>query len=155
MVHCDARRDLPSDEYSIHMADEEGGRMSVRLFDLEDEMYKCWIQLGADGVETLRKPLVFLNSCGGAVLDPAAASSFISPFFKNRNRCIVATWGNVSDRMAAALSRSFYAELFAGATVGEGLYSAKWRVLQDSGNPMGLLYFIHDGANMHIWPLVN
>jgi hypothetical protein len=154
MVHCNAQPGKASDEYSIHMADENGGRMSVRLFDVQNEMYKCWIKLGPNGADALRKPMVFFNSCGSAVLDPAAASSFISPFYRNRNRCIIATWGNVSDRLAATLSRWFYTELFAGATVGQALYRAKWRILQDWGNLMGILYSIHDGANLQIQPVM-
>lgn len=154
MVHCDAQSDQASDQYSIHMADEDGGRMSVRLFDVDDEMYKCWIEQGKNGSGVARKPMIFFNSCSGAVLDPAAAASFVSPFCKNRNRGVVATWGNVSDRLAATLSRWFYTELFAGATVGQGLYRAKWKILQDWGNPVGLLYSIHDGANLHIEPMM-
>jgi hypothetical protein len=154
MVHCEANHGQESDDYSIHMSDEGGGRMSVRLFDLDNDMYKCWIKLGPEGAGALRKPMIFFNSCGGSVLDPAAASSFISPFYKNRNRCIVATWGNVSDRLAATFSRWFYTELFTGATVGQALYQAKWAVLQDWGNPMGILYSIHDGANLRVEPVM-
>jgi hypothetical protein len=154
-VHCNAQHSQPSDEYSIHMADEYRKCMEIRLDELQAELYKCWIKLALNGDDTIEKPMVFFNSCGTTVLDPASASSFISPFYQNENSCIIATAGNVPDRLAADLSRCFYVELFTGSTVGEGLHRAKWRILEDWGNPMGLLYSIHVNAGLRAMPILS
>ena len=152
-VHCEAQQGQRSDEYSIHMADECNRPMVVKLADLDDELYTCWVERASDGDIPNKMPMVFFNSCGTTVLDPTSATSLISPLYKNENSCIVATAGNVSDRLAAAMSQRFYNELFTGATVGQALHRAKWRILQDWGHPMGLLYSIHMNASLGIRPV--
>lgn len=77
----------------------------------------------------------------------------LRPFQENRNRGIIGTAANVPDRIAAEVGRWFYTGLLAGATVGEALHGAKWRLLRDRGNPLGLLYCLHACAQMRIAPL--
>jgi CHAT domain len=151
-VHCDAQGER-SDDYSIHMADEFNRPMVVKLRELDDEIYTCWLERKMNGDVSTDMPMVFFNACGTTMLDPTCATSLISPLYKNENSCIIATAGNVSDRLAAVMSQRFYNELFTGATVGQALHRAKWRILRDWTHPMGLLYSIHINASLGIRPI--
>jgi CHAT domain-containing protein len=113
----------------------------------------CWAaQFAASDVRD-DMPLVFLNACGTAIMDPAVASSFVKVFCDNNNRCIIATTSNVPDRIAASISRYFYQQLFTGVEVGSALHSAKWRLLQDHRNPLGIVYCIYASAGLRMLPI--
>jgi hypothetical protein len=153
--HCDA---VAGDDanFAYRLADEQGRRMVVRLEDLTDELMRhSAVTALLPGPERRRdKPLVFLNACGTAVMDPACAISLLKPFRDNRNRGIIGTVANVPDRIAAELSRWFYTNLLVrGADVGHSLHEAKWRLLQDRGNPLGLLYSLHAFAGLRLAPV--
>ena len=66
---------------------------------------------------------------------------------------IIGTVANVPDRTAAELSRRFYLGLVTRFDVGQALHDAKWRLLEDRGNPLGLLYCIHANAGMRVEPM--
>ncbi|MFC7549332.1 CHAT domain-containing protein [Plantactinospora sp. GCM10030261] len=155
--------------FGYRLADENGRLLMVRLDDLADEMMRQhWRRRSRSGDapgdggasvaggsrSPVPKPLVFLNACGTAVMDPASAVSLLRPFHANRNRGVIGTAANVPDRAAAKVSRWFYTDLVrAGAEVGEALHAAKWRLLQDLGNPLGLLYSVHALAALRLTPI--
>lgn len=153
--HCDAKSGSDSDEFSFYFADDhhDGEEVSVSLSNLLGEMVRFWRGQGGAEAAKSEMPFVFLNACGTSALDPGSAASFLQPFYGNRNRGIVATAANVTDRMAADVSKWFYTELFSGCSIGEALHLAKWRLLQDRGNPLGLLYSVHALADLRILPV--
>jgi hypothetical protein len=151
--HCDSAYGTSSGKYAFHLADDQDRPLVIALDELLDELMTRWASNPLPKAIEKKLPMVFLNACGTNALDPATASSLLKPFYDNRNRCIVATAGNVADRMAADVSRWFYRSLFEGSTVGEALHAAKWRLLQDRGNPLGLLYSVHAFAGLRVLPI--
>ncbi|GAA3766552.1 hypothetical protein GCM10022225_61120 [Plantactinospora mayteni] len=149
---CDcAARDEDPEAHGYLLADDRERELLVRLAELKSELVLHWTNGTSGG--TPEKPLVFLNACGTAVMDPASAVSLLQPFQHNRNRGVIATAANVPDRVAAEVSRWFYTGLLTGTTVGQALHEAKWRLLEDRGSLLGLLYSLHGPADMRIRPL--
>jgi CHAT domain-containing protein len=85
-------------------------------------------------------PLVFLNACGTSAITPGGVASFPSLFLKNGNRGFIGSETRISDKVAAAFSRSFYGEFVAGQSLGEAVKAAKWALLRQYNNPLGILY---------------
>ena len=153
--HCQADG-LDTATFAYRLADEQSRHLVVRLDDLLEELMRHWAAAATHpgAGRPPDKPLVFLNACGTAVTDPASAASLLKPFRDNRNRGIIGTAANVPDRIAAEVSRSFYTSLVGRAmNVGEALHEAKWQLLTDRGNPLGLLYAVHAFAGLRIAPV--
>jgi hypothetical protein len=146
--HCEASHDEPAQSRYV-LADEKREELPVMRDALGEEVMRC--PPGGEGESP--KPLVFLNACGTAPMDPASAASLTRPFHVNENRGIVGTATNIPDRVAAEMSRWFYTELLQGATVADALHTAKWRLLREHGNPLGMLYSIHAYAGIHVAPV--
>jgi len=157
--HCAAESSDDIDSYAFHFSDARDNGLVVRLRDLVGDLVRLWRDHRRSGNGALNTthaapmPMVFLNACGTAPLDPTRYLSFLKPFHEMRNPSIIATAGNIPDRIAAAFSRVFYSALLQGQTVGRALHSAKWRLLQDRGNPLGLMYSVHGSANLRILPV--
>jgi hypothetical protein len=136
--------------FAYRLADEHRRELMILLDKLVGEL----VRHAPSSARSADKPLAFLNACGTAVIDPATAASLLKPFHDNRNRGIIGTAANVPDRIAAEMSKHFYTNLIGRAqTVGEALHGAKWRLLEDRGNPLGLLYGIHAGASLRVAPI--
>jgi hypothetical protein len=134
------------------LADAQHNPVDVDLEDLFDELAKSWSTRRTDrGV----KPLVFLNACSGTTADGTGLLSLIKPFYDNENRCVIGAAAQIPDHEAEYMSRWFYNYLLRGNTVGEALRLAKWRLLEDKGSPLGLLYTAHIFADLRIAPVPN
>jgi hypothetical protein len=139
--------------FAYRLADEQQRSMVILLDDLLLDLFRHGGRRGRAG-RRAAKPLAFLNACGTATMDPASASTLLKPFHDNDNRGIIGTAANVPDRIAAVLSKYFYTCLMLErATVGEALHEAKWRLLQDRGSPLGLLYSMHAFSGLRIAPI--
>ncbi|MEE6260102.1 CHAT domain-containing protein [Plantactinospora sonchi] len=151
---CEARPEDP-DGHGYLLADEQRRELRVLLRELKSDLVEHWAAQGPGRVGTHRtdKPLVFLNACGTAVMDPHSAISLLQPFQRNGNRGVIGTSANIPDGTAAVMSRWFYTGLLTGSTVGQALHEAKWRLLQDRGSVLGLLYSLHGLAGMRITPV--
>ncbi|GII23852.1 hypothetical protein Pme01_34490 [Planosporangium mesophilum] len=146
--HCEADGGDTA-TFAYRLADERRRGLVILLDKLVGELVRR-----SPAGRRADKPLVFLNACGTAVMDPASAASLLKPFHDNRNRGIIGTAANVPDRVAAEISKHFYTNLTGRAqTVGEALHGAKWRLLEDRGNPLGLLYGIHAAASIRVAPI--
>ncbi|MEU8008914.1 CHAT domain-containing protein [Micromonospora parva] len=153
--HCQAA-DGDTTRYAYHLSDEQGRKLVVPLEELVEEMMRIWAAevMAARSGPRPDMPLVFLNGCGTVAMDPTSAASLHKPFRHNRNRGIIGTIANVPDRIAAEISKWFYLNLLVERhDVGQALHEAKWRLLQDRGNPLGLLYSIHAYAGLRIEPV--
>ncbi|MEO3748841.1 CHAT domain-containing protein [Plantactinospora sp. B5E13] len=148
---CEARPEDP-DGHGYLLADEQRRELRVRLTELKADLVERWVAQGPGRAGT-DKPLVFLNACGTAVMDPHSAISLLQPFQRNGNRGVIGTSANIPDGIAAAFSRWFYTGLLTGATVGRALHEAKWRLLRDRGSVLGLLYSLHGLAGMRVTPV--
>lgn len=153
--HCTARDDDP-DGRGYLLADDQERELLIRLDELESDLVAEYSMESFAPAPTERrsdKPLVFLNACGTAVMHPASAVSLLLPFQRNRNRGVIGTAANIPDRVAAEISKWFYTGLLTGSTVGQALHDAKWRLLEDRGSLLGLLYSLHGPAGMRIAPV--
>ncbi|WP_345634767.1 CHAT domain-containing protein [Rugosimonospora acidiphila] len=149
--HCEAGG-TAGGTLAYRLADERRQRMMISLNSLMRELMECGLKAGSTALWPDR-PLAFLNACGTAVMDPASAATLLKPFHANHNRGIIGTAANVPDRLAAKMSKCFYTHLMTQrASVGEALQEAKWRLLQDHGNPVGLLYSMHAFSGMRVEP---
>ena len=96
-------------------------------------------------------PLIFLNACGTSKMDPMTAASFPQFFLKdNGNRGFIGTETSIPDDVAAYFSRRFYESLLSGVRLGEAIYEAKWKMLYETNNPLGILYTLYADPDMVI-----
>ncbi|MFI6810067.1 CHAT domain-containing protein [Streptomyces luteogriseus] len=149
--HCRSDQTAAGEHFEYHFAGEDAQDVVVRLDDILADLFPAWHQAAEAGAPT--RPLVFLNACGTAVANPVLGVSLLTPFQLNENRGVVASLANLPDRLAARFSGHFYRSLLAGATAGEALHRAKWRLLEDFANPLGLLYTLHGSARLHVSPV--
>jgi len=84
-------------------------------------------------------PLAFLNACGTSKTIPTALTSFPKGFLRTY-RGVIGTETPIPDDFAAAFSAKFYARFVRGYSLGEALHRARWDFLQQSCNPLGILY---------------
>lgn len=95
-------------------------------------------------------PLVFMNACGSAELDPREASSFPAFFLNGGYRGFIGTETNVPDTFAAQMSQAFYSKLLGGQSVGDALQSAKWAMVLRYNNPLGILYTLYADQDLTV-----
>jgi len=137
-----------SEKYCLILAHKEGfdheitiGKLQARFIDLE---------MRATRQADMTLPLVFLNACGSAQLNPAVMSSFPDLFAKNRNRGFIGTETLIPDNCAAVFSREFYTYLMQGLPLAEAVHAAKWTLLRDYNNPLGILYTVYANPDMRV-----
>jgi hypothetical protein len=86
-------------------------------------------------------PLVFINGCHTAALNPAAAFDLVSGFISARAAGVIGTEITIFEPLACAFAETFFQEfLLAGANVGHAVQRARLRLLQEQRNPLGLVY---------------
>jgi hypothetical protein len=97
------------------------------------------------------RPLIFLNACGSSRMEPMMVTSFPRFFLQeNRNRGFIGTEINIPDAFAASFSREFYAALLKGVSVGEAIYAARWTMIKDHNNPLGILYTVYADPDLRV-----
>lgn len=150
--HCDTDGRSSWHDYELRLAAETGQSKNLSLWDLHVEIGQATPWRHPDGDRLM--PLVFVNACGSTTMDPHSAASILTPFAKNQNRGLVGTMARIPDGFASQFSKVFYRELFSGLTIGMALHKARWRMLQDSDNPMGLLYAHFGDAGLRVAPVI-
>jgi hypothetical protein len=96
-------------------------------------------------------PLIFLNACGASRIDPMAVTSFPRFFVEeNNNRGFIGTETNVPDNFAADFSAAFYTGLLSGLTLGKAIQNAKWKMLLEKNNPLGIIYTVYADPDLHV-----
>ncbi|HET8684921.1 MAG TPA: CHAT domain-containing protein [Micromonosporaceae bacterium] len=145
--HCDTLGPLV-DEYAFHLADEAGvpTRVSVRQLLNEIVMATHW-------AGDAQMPVVFVNACDSATLDPRCGTGLLTPFAKNGNLALIGTVASVPDQLAAGFSQSFYAQLLEGGTLGAALFEARRFLLLRHANPLGILYCLYGNADLRMLPV--
>lgn len=105
----------------------------------------------ADRQRSQSGPLIFLNACGSAGIDPMAVTSFPNFFLKrNGNRGFIGTEINVPDSFAAEFSKCFYRGLLKGLNLGKAIHQAKLTMLREKNNPLGLLYTVYADPDLRV-----
>ncbi len=145
--HCDTQGRF-SEEHYLTLAHELGGSQEVTLGRLHEAM--AALLDGSPDKADARKPLVFLNACGGSKIDPDGATSFPGFFLGNGNRGFIGSEAGIPDEAAARFSREFYAALLRGESLGRALWLAKYRLLTRFNNPVGILYTAYADPDMAV-----
>lgn len=95
-------------------------------------------------------PLVFLNACGAAVINPLGLTSFTEFFLVNRNRGFIGTETDIPGVFASRFSQYFYYYLLKKHSLGEALYKAKWDMIEYHKNPLGILYTLYADPDIKV-----
>ena len=99
---------------------------------------------------TSPRPLVFLNGCHTAEIDPDSAFDLIDPFIKkSKSAGVIGTNIIIFEPMAAVFAQDFFDQFVKGVPVGVAIRNARLKIL-DYGDPMGLVYilFVYAGLNL-------
>ncbi len=87
------------------------------------------------------RPLVFINGCETAALEPSAAFDLVTGFIQTaRAAGVIGTEITIFEKLACPFAQAFFrAFLVDDLPIGEAVRRARMRLLQD-GNPLGLVY---------------
>jgi hypothetical protein len=101
-----------------------------------------------------RRPLIFLSACGSAHLDPAGTNSFPELFLKNNFGFLgfIGSEATIPDRFASVFAQHFYRNLLEGVPIGRAMHTARWAMLKDYSNPLGLLYSLYAEPEIRLIP---
>lgn len=88
-------------------------------------------------------PLVFLNACETANLNPLHTFHFANSFLESGARGVVVTEFKVPDSFAADFVENFYAHFLNGKPLGESLLTTRRSFAKQNKNPLGLLYSMY------------
>jgi CHAT domain len=135
--HCDTGSDDPA-EYELELAGGEGESWRITLGELNMAFLDR-----QRGEKATSRPLVFLNACGSAHLDPWRVYSWPEWFMQNGHRGVIGTGTLIPDRAAARFAGFLYEALLSRRPLGEALVLARRRLLHEFGNPLGLLYVLY------------
>jgi hypothetical protein len=135
---CEGRtEDAHPADYELTLAGAGKERLPVALAALDEEFDRL-----TDGSYRTR-PLVFLNACGSAHIDPVRMHSWPQWFLQQGHRGVIGTETLVPDVVAARFAEFFYEKLLTEQPLGTALVLARRKLLEDFLNPLGLLYVLY------------
>jgi hypothetical protein len=136
---CHGDTDESARDYKITIQGRRGGPRHVTLGQLRAQMAQVYSDIPHDR-RALPRPVVVMNSCGSAHLDPRTAASFPDLFLTERLGGFIGPETRVPDDVAADFSRQFYTAVTRRMPVGQALHQAKWTLLSRWSNPLGILW---------------
>jgi len=96
------------------------------------------------------RPLVFINGCHTAALEPEVAMEFISAFVEVAGACgVVGTEITIFELLARAFAEECLGRFLKGERIGDAIRGARLKLLKD-GNPLGLVYIPYVLASLHM-----
>jgi hypothetical protein len=96
------------------------------------------------------RPLVFINGCQTAALEPGVAFEFISAFVEVAGASgVVGTEITVFEPLARTFAEECLRPFLLGAEIGDAVRAARLKLLKDS-NPLGLVYIPYVVADLHL-----
>jgi hypothetical protein len=141
--HCDTRAELSGEHALIFHAGNLFG--SERRVDLDRLRYALYILRHEEPKHDEAGPLVFLNACGSAGVDPSGATSFPQLFLES-GMCflgVIGTEASIPDWFARKFAERFYTRFVEGVEIGTSLYQTRWELLRVFKNPLGILYTLY------------
>jgi CHAT domain len=142
---CHCKVDKPSSNSELQLS--KGN--NVRIFELESKFFI--LKRKHPEPTTRNAPLIFLNACDSAVNIPMSVTSFPRFFLgDNENRGLIGTEIGVLDDYAAEFSKAFYSSLLQGNSLGKAVYDAKWKLIREKNNPLGIAYTIYADPDLHV-----
>jgi hypothetical protein len=150
--HCETTGSDVAD-YAFHLAGEDEVPTRVSVGQLLNDLV---LAPGGPGGATsdTPKPMVFVNACDSATLDPRCGTGLLTPFAKNGNLALVGTVASLPDEVAARFSQRLYAGLLAGHTLGAALFDARRDLVLRHANPLAILYCLYGNADLRVVPVV-
>lgn len=100
------------------------------------------------------RSIVVLSLCHGGQLDEFRNESLAAAFKGKEVSAVISATNRVPDAFASLWARTFYTALFEGKSVGQALFSARKRIVNDRENPAALLYVIFGDPDATIPPPV-
>ncbi len=86
------------------------------------------------------RPLVFINGCNTAALEPEVALEFVSAFVENASASgVIGTEITIFEPLACAFAEECLRRFMRGIPIGEAVRGARLKLLKE-GNPLGLAY---------------
>jgi CHAT domain-containing protein len=103
-------------------------------------------------VQLAGHPLVFINACESADLDPRFYAGFVPYFMAKGARGVIGTECRTPVLFAIHFAEAFFGHLLDGRTVGESVLLARREFLEKNRNPLGLTYAVHCDTQTRIDP---
>jgi hypothetical protein len=160
--HCDTTAEN-ADDYVLYLACERrlaglslpSHSHSVQLRHLRDELRLRNRRMMQTGRATGRRPLVFLNACGSASLDPAAITSFPKLFLSKNMGFLgfIGTETTIPDAFGRVFAEVFYRNFVGGLSLGRSLHAARWYMLRHK-SPLGILYTLFADPEIRVRNMV-
>lgn len=96
------------------------------------------------------RPLVFINGCHTAALEPDVAIEFISAFIEVAGASgVIGTEITIFEPLAGAFAEECLRRFLAGEQIGTAVRGARLKLLKDC-NPLGLVYIPYVIASLHL-----
>ncbi len=96
------------------------------------------------------RPLVFINGCHTAALDPDQALQFITPLVEDSQSAgVIGTEITIFEELATTFAEECFRRFFAGQAIGEAIRGARLKLLAE-GNPLGLVYIPYVMASLKL-----
>lgn len=137
---------LKDDGYGSYLEMLGSGRSRPARYVL-DEIEAAYGNIPTDGP---RAKVLFLSVCRSAVRDQRLLTSVVAVLRYFEPQSIVGTMAEVPDLASAELALLFYDSFSEGSSVGASLRAARWSLLEDYGNPFGLLFLSYSGEDTFI-----
>jgi hypothetical protein len=145
--HCDTRDEKPG-EHAIRLGAEKPVS-SLTVTQIRNGITAATTRPDA-GPPVKHRSLVFLNACSSSVMDYHAAPSFPHLFLRANHRGYIGTSTDVPDEFAARFAAVFYDALVTGSTLGKALHTARWHMIGERRDPLGILYTMYADPDMHV-----
>lgn len=133
-------------KHSFGLAACSQSKLTATIGDLN----RVFARLSTEGFPSPRnRPLVFVNACGTAKIDPNQVHSLPKLFVhKLASRGFIGTETTMSDSVAAEFSYRFYERFLGGSRLGESLHDTRWWLVRRYRNPLGLFYTNYSDPNL-------
>lgn len=137
----------------IHLAchAENGKTSSQRKIQLRNATYISERDLENAKFEFSDSPIVFINACSVAFVDPNHFASLIQFLLKAGARAVLAPECRIDDERAARFAKSFLQQFFEyGMDLSDALYNARRERFDDEKDLTGIAYALYGQADAKI-----
>ncbi|MGK7871159.1 hypothetical protein [Falsiroseomonas sp. E2-1-a20] len=151
--HCETER-APAEAHTLrfHTGSILWGERRVTLGDLGSALAR--LRLASDEAEDVAdRPLIFLNACASAAVDPSGIGSFPEIFADERFLGFIGTETVMPDAFASAFAEALLTRLLLQTQpepLGRALHRARWDMLRRYKNPLGLLYSAYADPDLQV-----
>jgi hypothetical protein len=149
--HCDTEKKAPGN-YVLYLQGPRSRRHAVSLESLTNELNDRGTRDAGARRKADPRPLVFLNACQSANIDPTAPASFPKLFLSKSLGFLgfIGTEATVPDWFGNMFAEIFYRHFVGGLQLGQALHAARWHMLKTRFNPQGILYTLYADPEIEV-----